>query len=71
MAKGHHAHRRRAYGRRQHELRERRSRQRAWEDLPLVTRALDEDHLEALEASAPRFPRTAISFGTRWAAETG
>ena len=77
MSKGHQAHRRRSYGRRQHELHERRLRREAWDGFEVaivdVDGADDPEALAPFEALRPAGQRM---FGfleprSRWVAEAG
>lgn len=72
MSKGHNAHRRRAYGRRQHELRERRTPRQTWGEPRAATGTADGSDVlgsfDELRSSPARF---AVPFGARWLPETG
>jgi hypothetical protein len=54
MSKGHHAQRRRSYGRRQHEIHERRLRREIWEGLPIAVEDIDDPEvLDLFDAMRP------------------
>jgi hypothetical protein len=72
MSKGHQAHRRRSYGRRQHELHERRVRQEVWDGWQIGVEDVDDpDVLDLFDALRPRRASVAEVLATRprWLAE--
>lgn len=72
MSKGHQAHRRRSYGRRQHELHERRVRQEVWDGWQIGVEDVDDpDVLELFDAFRPRRASVAevLAPRPRWLAE--
>lgn len=74
MSKGHQAHRRRTYGRRQHELHERRMRHETWHGLDITVADIDDAaRLDAFDLLRPSGPRAFDVLGSRsrWVAEAG
>jgi len=77
MSRGHQAHRRRSYGRRQHELHERRLRRATWDGFEVAVVDVDDvDDAEALvpfEALRPAGQRMfeLLAPRSRWVAEAG
>ena len=72
MSKGHHAQRRRSYGRRQHELRERRVRNEVWEGWQIAVDDVDDPEiLDLFEAMRPerRSVLDLMAPRSRWLAE--
>ena len=74
MSKGHQANRRRAYGRRQHELHERRLRRETWDGFETATVDIDDaellDTFDALRPAGRRVFGLLVS-RSPWAAEAG
>jgi len=74
MSKGHQAHRRRSYGRRQHELHERRLRRETWDGFEAAVGDVDDGEvLDTFEAFAPAGQRMfgLLASRSRWLAEAG
>jgi hypothetical protein len=74
MSKGHHVNRRRNYGRRQHELHERRLRRETWDGFEVATTDVDDRlALELFDAMRPRGSRVfdLLTPRSRWLAEAG
>jgi len=74
MSRGHHVHRRRSYGRRQHEVRERRLRRETWDGFEVAVEDVDDPlALELFDALRPRGARVfdLLTPRSRWLAEAG
>jgi len=74
MSRGHQAHRRRSYGRRQHELHERRLRRETWDGFEVAIDEVDDpDVLNAFEALRPAGQRMfdLLAPRSRWVTEAG
>jgi len=74
MSRGHQAHRRRSYGRRQHELHERRLRRETWDGFEVAIDEVDDaEVLDAFEALRPTGQRMfdLLAPRSRWVAEAG
>jgi len=74
MSRGHHVHRRRSYGRRQHELHERRLRRETWDGFEVAVEDVEDPvALELFDALRPRGARVfdLLTPRSRWLAEAG